>query len=568
MEFYGIYPMLGPTGVQYWNMSIVDWIKSNSNYTQWTVNVRPGLKWSDGTNVTSADIIATYSPTFGFNPAYDFTGEHQKVTSVVPLNTSAVQFNLNQSDAHFIETISPLVLMNVLPKADANTNYTGFGTTQVVTGPFYAVNYQAGQTEMTMLRNPYFYTTGLPEPAACELDVNFVESTANAETYIKAGTTDIAEVDPSSVSAVTQNTNIHILSEPNDLIQSGTWNVTAYPFNESAFRQAMVYAINQSEIVQQAFAGYGTVAYHSEGTVPPTITGLYNSNQFAYSFNQSKAVQLLNSIGITKGSDGMLHYSNGTAVTISLWGDDSSSFDTVTVGIMQANLQQIGIQATTHLTSFANLGSFTTITPATIYVSVNHGAIFPDAAIDAQPGWNVYSEPTVVQPHWEPNVTADAEFQGNLTAINNTDNQSQIQQYLNNIQELNAANLPTFVTAWGDSLYAYNTQHWSGWQTFPQGWFHLNDNVDDRLLALLQPVSTSGTSTATTTTQPTATTTGGQPPTTTTSTTTSAGVATSSSSGGSNTTLIAIAAVIIIVIIAAAAAMFMRRGRKPAAAAP
>jgi ABC-type transport system substrate-binding protein len=572
MQYYGVYPALDPTGNLLWNISLVDWIKTNTNYTQWTFNVKPGLKWSNGQNVTSKDILAQYSSTFGFSNAYDFTHVHNEVISEQALNSSAVTFVLNKSNAHFPETIGELVLTNVLPAANANGNYTGFGTQAVVVGPFYVNNYSPGQTEMVMLRNPYFYTTGLPEPKVCQLDINFVESETYAETYIANGATDFTGADPSSAAVLLTNPNVHLINEQQNDISDITWNVTAYPFNMTAFRQAMVYAVNESQMVSQAWAGYATPAYSAEGNIPPIISGLYNPNQMQYSYNTTTALSLLQSIGITKGSDGSLRYKNGTTVTLTLWTDNEPSPDILLAGIIQTNLASLGINVNLHETTHGAISSFPSLDPATMYLSTSSAAILPDPAIDALPGWDVYSAPNAVGAYWEYPPSIDAQYQSNLTAVDNTDNATLLHKYLNNIQVIDAQYLPTFVVTYGDTLFAYSTLHFTNWTS---SWFYDNTVINSALFSSLEPVT--ATSTATTTAPTASSATNSIIPTqtvtsattiisaTTVSGTNSAPVVTtavqSSSTGVSSVVLYGVVAVVIIII--AAAAVFMVRRRKP-----
>jgi ABC-type transport system substrate-binding protein len=563
MQYAGAYPALGPTGTQYPNISMIDWMSSNSNYTQWNVNIKPGLMWSNGSLVTSQDILAMYSSTFGFSNQYDFTGIHNEVTSIVADNSSEATFNLNVSDAHFLETISPLVLTDVLPAADANGNYTGFGTTDVALGPFYAVGYTAGATQLVMLRNPYFYTTGYKEPTVCQLDVNFVETSSDASTYLLGGSTDFAyHIDPSSVATLIQHPNLHVLAESGIYPQSITWNVTAYPFNMTAFRQALVYGVNQSQILSIAFSGYGVTAWNAEGGVTPTVQNLYNPNQFQYSYNTTETTSLLQSIGIMKGSDGYYHYPNGTQVTLTLWADDSYSPDTLSAGIIQSSLQDLGFNVNLHLTNYGNLGSFTSLAPGTMYETSNLAPIYADPALDAEPGWNIFSWPAVPgQTYWEYPPNVNAQYEGNLSATKSTDNFTLLQQYEKNIQAISAQYLPAWTIVYGDELAVYNTDRFTNWGTYPTSWWEVNNNIDWGLLASIQPVGTNSTTT----------TTGGGQGTTTTSSSGSSAQSTSTqsssssaSNGGSDYTLYyAIAAVaVIIVVIGGLVAFRMRRSPK------
>src|SRR5579875_3067337 len=105
----GVSPFMSTAGIPDPSSTIVGSTSHNANYTSWFFTVKPGLKSSDGTNVTAQDIVATYSSNFALNPQYDLAGIHGEVTTVTAVNSSTAEFVLNQSDAHLPEKINGMV---------------------------------------------------------------------------------------------------------------------------------------------------------------------------------------------------------------------------------------------------------------------------------------------------------------------------------------------------------------------------------------------------------------------------------------------------------------------------
>lgn len=565
MQWLSAYAVPGPTGYQYQNYSITNWNNHNANYTQWSFNVRPGLKWSNGQSINASDILATYGPNYAFNASYDFTGIHSEVLRSYAANASEAVFVLNKSDPWFPLLISQVVFVNIVPAssiAQYGPNYNGFGS-PVVDGPFMAVNYTAGDTQAVLKPNPYWSTIGLPNPKVCQIDVNFVESDTSADTLLQEGATDLAPVDPGSAQSVLTNPNVHILSLQAAEIQQLTYNITAYPMNMTNFRQALVYAVNQSQIVQQAVKGYAAVAYNSEGIVPESVSALYNPHQQNYSYSPSTSTQLLNAIGFKKGSDGKLDYPNGTAVTLNIMADTEHTIDVQAAGIMQTDLQALGITVNTQIVARSVIAAAPSEVPGTLYLTTGEAPVFPSAYIDALPGWDVYTHPAIASTYWEYPPHANDLYNANFSALSSTDNTTLVNQYLNNIQLLNAQYLPIIVLSYPDFLWGYSTQNFVGWGSYPQNFISQGNVFDFSTWIGLTPThGSTATSSNQTSTATTSTSTGtGVPPTTTTTPTTTA---TSSStgtgtSGTNNTYLYAGIAIVIIIIIAAAAALMMRR---------
>ena len=563
MEYPSTFPLLSVNGAPAANMSLDDTITPNANYTVWTFHVKPNLKWSDGTPVTANDMLATFGPTFGFNKTYDFGGLGPEVKSEYAANSSAAVYVLNAPDAHWAEKMSWLYYTPVFPASFVNNQGAAapnFGTNTVI-GPWYVSNYSSGQFQMTMLRNPYYK----PNTSVCEVDINFVDSLAATATYLQSGSTDLAPVELSNAQSVLKNPNIHLSILKDSGVLSLEYNVTVYPYNTTAFRQALAYSVNQSQIVAQAFAGFATTAYNAEGVIP-TGSPWYYPNIPNYSFNQTHAVQLLNSIGIKKGSDGYMQYPNGTDVALSVWTDTDNPADSIAGGIIANNFKQVGLKINLVTTSEANLiGDYSSNVNGIARIGMvlfSPGVTtFGDAWLSSAPGCLTYFAPTICNVHWEYPPSADAEYQSNQTGMAQTSDATLEHKYLDNIQVLNAQYLPTIIFGYPDVIMAYNTQNWSNWPTkYTIDISNASPNVT--ALAQLQPASSLNTSTTTqpspTLTQTTQTTQSSQA-----SVSTSTGAAQAAQSGGLSTTTIVGVAVVVIVILGAVGYFATRKRGQP-----
>jgi peptide/nickel transport system substrate-binding protein len=462
----GAAPLALPNGSDYSQNGLYK-ISSNTNYTVWSFTVRPGMKWSDGSAITSADILATFGPRFGFDPIYDFPMTGPEVKNEYAANSSTAVYVLKNSDAHFLDRLRSDYFTHLYPASFVNSggeNKTYF-TNTLSAGPFILPNYTGGAFQMTLLRNPYFS----PQPPITQINVNFVESISLTATSLLSGATDLAPVEPSNAAAILKSPSLGIIDQKAFGISSLDYNITLYPMNMTAFRQALVYGINESQFIQQAFAGYGRTAYAAEGVLSPTTAKWYNPSQTQYSYNPSKALSLLNSIGITKGSDGHLHYKNGTAVSLTFWAATEKTADVVGASVIKQNLQALGLTVNTQTTSANNIitdygSNINNIRKAIILYSDNV-PIWGLPFTDILPAWDVYWLPTVPQPHWEYPPSVDAQYQGNVTSFNHTNDPTTVKQLLNNVQALNAQYLPTIVLAYPDALWGYSNQYWTNWPT-------------------------------------------------------------------------------------------------------
>jgi hypothetical protein len=346
--------------------------------------------------------------------------------------------------------------------------------------------------------------------------------------------------------------------------------------------------------VSSAFAGYAETAYNGQGIVDP-IGGKnywYNPNITKYSLDQNKSLALLSSIGINKGSDGLLHYPNGTAVSLTLWADTDQTEDTVAAAIVQNNLQTIGFTIPLQITSLNSiigdlsnngLGIQSAMILKTFFGNDNSFNFY----FDSLPGWDTYWVSTTPSHHWLWPPSVDAQYQSNNSAMYQTGNTSVDQKYLFNMELLDSQNLPTIVLAYPSLVYAYSTSHWTNWPN-DGSYFWSGGTFNATSFTALQPagfttsttVSTSSSSASQSTSQQrssssltnsssqsqqrgsssTVLTSSGSSPQTT--VTTSSLSSSSTTASSSSYLVIGAVAVVVIIIIAGAALYMTRRGKK------
>ncbi|MGH2448851.1 MAG: ABC transporter substrate-binding protein, partial [Chloroflexota bacterium] len=524
------------------------------------------------------------SPSYALNPQYDFVGLHTQVTGVRAINSDTVVFNLNVSNAHFPDQISAYYYAPVVSPTDVAKGPADplFGT-GIADGPWYLSNYTSGSTTALMLPNPYW--VGL-KPTACALHVIFTENSAQFIPFLVSGQADFSEsLAYGNIAALQGHPDIHLNNEAGAAATPLWYNVTSYPYNMTEFRQALAYSINSSAIVQQSLFGFGVPSNNAQGEVPSSIA-FYTPNQPQYPYNLSKALSLLHQIGFTGGGSlsTPLKFPNGTAMTTTIFTDTSRGFDTDIAQQVVGFLQNLGISVQTVTLTSQNLAAdavsnaFNIRNNLVIYTSL--GPVYFSPWLDAQQGCNVMGTPgcagwtatpspasTTGQTQWLYPATADAQYQSNLTAIDNTPPTSSAaeQTYLNNIQALTAQYLPAVILVYPNTVRAYSTAHWTHWPSF----YFAAIGENQTMFTALQPVTTSTTSTGVTSTSSSTSTsstsaTGTTHTTTTTTSSSNTGQTSTTASSTNIGTIELIAGIVIVIIIIGGVAAYMMR-RRPAA---
>lgn len=581
LMFDSAYPLPFPNGTSDVAGSFATFT-SNANYTTWYYHVRPNLTWSNGVPANASDILDTFGPGFSFNATYDFAGLHTEVKTEYAANSSTAVYVLNKPDALFPQKTSFLYFNPVYPASVATKEGPSsalFDSPGI--GPFYEANYTPGAFQMSLYRNPYYS----PQPSICRIDINFVDSISLTSSYLEAGTTDLAPVEPSSVAQIlAANSNLRVFPGKNLIYTGLQWNISTYPFSELAFRQALAYGIDQNAIVNQAFDGFATAAYNAEGMIPSSNTQWFATNQTTYSFNQTQSASLLSSIGITKGSDGFLQYPNssnkpnGTDITLNLYADVEQTWDTIGAGVIQQDLQQLGFKVNLQTISQVSINAqfhanVNNAAHSGIFLYSTPGVFLSSPFLMTLPGWDTTWGPSFPPSNlqWESPASANTAYYNALGNYSATADPTQQLKYVTQIQQINSQYLPMLTLSYDSYIWVGNTQHWSNWPSSKDGYFMMQGSYWNRTAwTSLVPAGTStstNTGTGVTSTPTTSTTGTGVTQTTSTQTTSNTAITTSSSSSSSGLSTLdyAAIAVVIIIIIAIVGVMAMRRGR-PAAA--
>ncbi len=266
----------------------------------WTFHLRPGVKFQDGTTVTSQDVKygveRAFSPDINGGPPYasewlvggdkykgPYTG--QQLASIQTPDASTIVFNLNQPVADFNETTA-MPGWSAVPKAhDTGSTYD---THVWSDGPYMMKSY-AKNKELILVKNPSWSQASDPlrEQNVNEIDVKMGMDPAAIDQLMKADGPQaqnaimedpIAGTDLASYSADPQlKSRYHQIPAPG--INYLAVNVKT--IKNIKVREAIEYAINK-QTVRGAFGGS---AYGSYATtmIPTGVDGHKDFNLYASS---------------------------------------------------------------------------------------------------------------------------------------------------------------------------------------------------------------------------------------------------------------------------------------------
>lgn len=258
----------------------------------WTFHLKPNLKFSDGTPLTSADVVysinrallpsvkSVVAPTYlGLIKDSDKLNAGKIPTiigdSLLTPDASTVVIIANKKASYFLDALvystSYVVEKSVIDKFGANwTDHLGDNGGQGGDGPFMVQSWTHG-SNITFVPNPNYYgakpqLTKLIYPFYKEVDTNF-------KAY-QAGQTDYAGVPSADLATAKALPNNQYSLVPQLWINYYTMNYLVKPFDNIKIRQAFALAINKDLIVHSVWKDVYIATNH---IVPKGMPG-YNPN--------------------------------------------------------------------------------------------------------------------------------------------------------------------------------------------------------------------------------------------------------------------------------------------------
>ncbi len=324
-----------------WLASAYTW--SNGNKTI-TFTIRHGVKFSNGTPMTAADVVFTFNMLKKF-PALDLNAVWSVLSSVTQQGSDKVVMNFKTAAVPYFYYIADqvgIVPQSIWSKVPNPVNFTD--ANPIGTG---AYTVKCSPALLTYTANKHYYQPGEPHigtvlyPSYTSNDpANLDLATGKAQwggQFIPSIDKFYKSKSPSYNYWFPPVANVSMFVNLKDPILS-----------DLHVRQAMAYAINRSKVSTVGEYGYEP-ASNQTGIVTPTFSTWVDSAAAAkfgnYSFNPAKATSILTADGYKKDSNGIMA-KNGKELSFSIVNVGGYSDWVASVQVIQQNLATVGIKIT------------------------------------------------------------------------------------------------------------------------------------------------------------------------------------------------------------------------------
>lgn len=318
---------------------------SNEDATEWTVKLREGLTWNDGTPATASDLLFTakYGTEhhIGFFDSYyglvDF--EQSKV-----LDDQTVFFKLTSGNVNFWQGAGywiPMMRESEWKDVEDPTTYEYSGAGY---GPYYIKEWVDGEY-VILERNPYFTFANDGKGANIDQIIFRVYTDENAAVLaLQNGEIDVCAnfLSSSSLTQLANNPSYQITSVPSLGYAFMSFSQSNALLQDVNVRKAISMCANRDALVAIAFAGAAT-AMHTP--VSPVYAEFVASDIRQPAYDPAAATELLKGAGYADNNgDGILEAADGTPLSFKITYKSTLQNADGVMSILQAGMKEAGIE--------------------------------------------------------------------------------------------------------------------------------------------------------------------------------------------------------------------------------
>lgn len=305
--------MLGQTG-QYLIFSDADlnavpvlaesW-EPNDNADVWTFNLRQGVTFHDGTEMTAEDVVATFNGPLSEGNAASAYGTYAfSAGNAVAVDDYTVEFSLDSPNAAFPFFVSSDNYNAAILPASFWAGYEegSYEQSFIGTGPWINESFEPG-VSAAYVKNEDYWGDNAAQPD--RMEVTFVADDAAAVTAFQEGRLDVIHsISFAAADSVVDDPNANVQNISTGQHRQIYFDTSAAPFDDPRVRQAVALTLDRQVMIEGLLGGFGVL-----GNDHPIWEGYPSYNADAVeqrSVDLEQAQQLLNDAGYGDGIEAPL----------------------------------------------------------------------------------------------------------------------------------------------------------------------------------------------------------------------------------------------------------------------
>ena len=275
----------------------------SSDAMQITYRLRHGVRWQDGTPLTSRDVVFSYEAVM--NPANNLEERYgyDRVASVRATDAYTVVVRLKHPFSPILSwffggdnnyAILPAHLLTGLP----NLNHASFNAAPIGSGPYRLEHWDRG-TRLTLQANSTYYAG---KPAITNLLLPFIPDGSTMINELHTGEIDAAFLlDASRLNELRSIPNHRVVITPVPYFYGLSFNLTDPVLADRSVREAFALAIDRRSLTRKITQG----AYDPDTGPRGLFTWAFDPKAWTLGYDPARAAALLTQDGWIPGADGI-----------------------------------------------------------------------------------------------------------------------------------------------------------------------------------------------------------------------------------------------------------------------
>lgn len=318
------------------------WEKSNNGKT-WTVTLRKGVKFQDGSPFDAAAVKKSFEYTRDLGKGAGFLYAGLETVETPDRHTAVFQFkdptalDLVASGQYGSYLIAPAAI-------DKGDEWMKLGNA-IGTGPYKLTKFEQGKLLVLDKFDEYW---GGWEPGQVDRAIHpYVNEASTRVQMVRSGEADIARVPAAQMENMSALPDVSVTNSPGWRNQFYMINTQKYPTDNIKFRQALVYLWDHDTVLKDIFQGAAT---RPVAPIPATMWG--HGKYDTGTYDPQKALELLEKSGVPKKD-----------WKIKAMFSNSNQEQRDAIELFQANAAAVGVEvelelhkvSTTYMTNARNL---------------------------------------------------------------------------------------------------------------------------------------------------------------------------------------------------------------------
>lgn len=314
-----------------------------------TFRLRKGVKWHDGREFSSRDVIYTYRVTVDPQTPTAYAEDFKQVREAAAIDRYTVRITYEKPFAPALASWGMAVLPAHLLEGKDITR-SSLSRKPVGTGPYRFKEWLSGQKIVLEASPDYFEG----KPYVGRYVSRLIPDLSTMYLEMKAGAIDLMNLTPIQYERQTTTPDFtarfNKYRYPASMYVYLGYNLHNPKFSDKRVRQAITMAINKEEIIQGVLLGMGQKAH---GPYKPG-TWAYNAGVRDLAYDPASARRLLAEAGWKADANGVL-VKNGKPFQFTILTNQGNDLRIKTAQIIQQRLRAVGIPVKIRVIEFASL---------------------------------------------------------------------------------------------------------------------------------------------------------------------------------------------------------------------